>query len=118
MTLEQLDRPRIPRLITEYGVTPRCPIIFPDRIDFGQGHVCLSVSRIQPDRLEQKAQRFILPPFDAVELRQVKIRLRIGGLAADPGALLGDLMIGLVAEGRVDHFFAPETHFRDPIRIR
>src|SRR5579883_966388 len=110
MALEQAGGAVVAERFGGARVPPCGAIVAADGIDLREFHVSLGEGRIKPHRFEQEAQRVFLPPFDTVELRQVFVRARIGRLALDPGALLGDVTAGFLRESEIDYLFPPETH--------
>jgi len=79
-------------------------------INLRQLYVGCSETSIQSYRFEQQAERFLVPPLDAIELRQVFVWQRVSRLAGDPFALLADVAQGFVVEGKIDNLFAPKAH--------
>jgi len=113
---EHVGGARVAMRLGGTGVTPGGGVIAADGVDFGQGSVGRGELGVETHGFKQEAEAVILAAFHAVELGQVKIGARIGGLSLDPGALFGHLAAGFGAEGDIHDFFAPETHAGAPIR--
>src|SRR5579872_684660 len=92
------------------GVLPRGTIVFAHDVHLRQRDVGVGERLVEPNRFEQQRQRFVRSPVDAIELRQVVVRPRVGRLARDPGALLFDVLARFVVERGLDDLLAPEAH--------
>lgn len=117
MAAEHVGGARVAISLGGAGVAPGGGVIAAHGIDFGQGGVGGGELGVEPHGFEQQAERLILAAFDAVELGQVKIRARIGGLASDPGPLFGHVAARLAAERDLHDLVAPETHAGAPISM-
>ena len=91
-------------------------VIVAQDVHFSEGGVGFGEFRVKANGLEEKAEGFVGFEGHAVELRQMVIRLGVGGFAEDPGTLLFDGGSGFAIEGEIDDFLAPKTHFPDPTR--
>ena len=87
-------------------------------VHFRQRGVGFGEGRVEADGFKKQSESFLGLEGHAVQLRQMVIRLGVGGLAEDPGTLLFDVRLGLAIQGEIDDFFAPETRSFDPTRIK
>ena len=97
-------------LLGEGGVAPGGGVVGSDYVEFSEGDVGVGEGRVEADGFEKETQGVVGPEGDPVELGEMVVGAGVGGVAGDPGTLFGDLGGGLVVEGGVDHFAAPEGH--------
>jgi hypothetical protein len=115
--LEQFDGAPVPIRFGKSGVPPGSAGVPENCVDFGQLDVGCGEPPIEAYCFEQQPERFLAPPLDPVELREILVRHRVSRFAGDPFALLADVAQGFVLEGEIDYFFAPEGHLASLVRL-